>query len=596
MLRSRVRFLLPLFALSGLAVIQYVACSPRPASDRTRNLRANPPRVRSLDLQVLDPRTVRLTVDYAPDPRLGERLTLHLAQGPVTFLRREDGRYAGDVVLGAEQRQALVERERRIAELGDEAVHFIHDERIAVGSVVVAPLNLSAVLSPPPQLETSGSTVSISAAYLAVGALTPDPMSILMITDRKVVADPGRTWDPCDPNAGTKNGKWTFGYLMKNLAGSADAAKLTEDWLAHWSAKQSVNGMEVKPRPRIAEVLNNWPRSGTSLDLDQAPFRLLAVVNRVDLAENLVYPATADDEGSAGSAGELRFVFDVAPQRTVGESKVCAVMRFQVIFEYKVAATTCADVAAWANRWISLGGWPRGSPDFNLALEGITEDVISGKKGHLAQIRTNEIDLAEVKPGQTLWEMREFELASAALRQRTVRRTPPDHLNGSEELSMWVNAHQTEVRSAVHELDVSLAGVNPQMSQSTLWDGARGVGKVAITDAEARRSFSRNTCTGCHARETCTMFNHVIPNAPGKEAGLSLFLTGGGNVPDPVSCEIKSCTTAPASYCPKPTPGSTSPPNFCCSEPSDLDRRRQFLDQLRQCDLPNGFVALNATH
>jgi hypothetical protein len=307
-----------------------------------------------------------------------------------------------------------------------------------------------------------------------------------------------------------------------------------------------------------------------------------------------------------GSAGEVHFVFQAAPIVQSQFGPDCAPMSFTVIFEYQVTASTCADVAAWAQRWIDLDQWTPGSADFNQALEKITEDVISGKSGPLAQVRTNEIDLDDSIGKTAVWEMREF---GPGLVERGVRRTPLDKMNLTLDLSKWVIAHQSDVDSELHEVDASVAGANPQNPQKTktpvmvFWDGARG--QSFDIPAETRVKFSMNACTGCHARETCTRFQHVIGGVPDQEATLSGFLNGTVIVPDPVFCAASSCTTAPSASCPTPSPVTAAPTgkaalltsvDACCRQPNELERRRQVLDLLTNCFMPNPFEPLNAAH
>ena len=89
-------------------------------------------------------------------------------------------------------------------------------------------------------------------------------------------------------------------------------------------------------------LINRWQTASggptATLDLNQAPFRLLAIVNRIDLRENLTY--------GAGSAGEGRLVFGAVDPTT------CAPLKFTVIFEYGIHRTGCIALKAWANNWL----------------------------------------------------------------------------------------------------------------------------------------------------------------------------------------------------------------------------------------------------
>ncbi len=680
----------PVALLLGIAVCLHAFSPPcisaaEQDGGRSRSLRTDSPRLLSLEVTPVGEKTVRTVIEYAPDQRLGERLTLNLANGPVTFTRQTDGRYAAEMRLTDQQIAELNKRDRDIRRLPPTpAVHYDYAGRLLLGSSIAVPLSLFSLRTADQDGgEVPAPAMSNAQAYLAVGGLVPDPMSVLMITDRKVVGDCARTWDPCDPASRAANGVWTFAHLMRSLPGVTDPAKLTESWLKTWSTDQPVGTITAKARPRIDDVLSRWPRdTNGALDLDQAPLRLLAIVNRPDLADNLTFPANGAAAATPGSAGELRFVFDVAPIVDTQSGKPCAVKRFQVIFEYRVTASTCEDVKQWAQRWIDLAALGRGTDDYNQALAGITEDVVvNHEKGALAHVRTNEIDL---DPNITkLWEMREFTLtgsgAALALTEHPVRRTPQDPasppINHSEALSLLVNSKANEILQNTYEISGD-EGANPQMAEGTFWDGSRDPGAVQISDPAVRFNFSLNTCTGCHARETCTKFNQVIPGKAGAEACLSQFLAGDQNVPDPVFCTAQECskpgdvvcppsptatvgtpvvtaalstpagtptttvtrtchqlptatvtaatsatpavtsttgipavTAAPASPSATPTTGTPAATatatatataaatyNVCTYKPNDLERRRQVLDQLTMCTLPNGFVRLDATH
>lgn len=160
-------------------------------------------------------------------------------------------------------------------------------------------------------------------------------------------------------------------------------------------------------------------------------------MNRVDLAQNLVY--------GGGSGGEASFIFGA-----VGPPPACEPLRFTVIFEYDIHKESCAALRDWARQWANLGTLPLGSAVYNAALETITEQFAragaapaSPNGSALARLRTNEMALADPsKPGSDVWELREFRLyASGALTQDRVARTPAPALNGTQVVADFVNAN-----------------------------------------------------------------------------------------------------------------------------------------------------------
>ena len=352
----------------------------------------------------------------------------------------------------------------------------------------------------------------------------------LMITDVGVVRDPTRTIDPCTA-AGPATGKWTFGHLMTAMANQPvtgmDPATFTRNLLAKWETTQTVNGFAIQQRSAQmhAQILDAWQTAsggaGAPLDLTKAPFRLLAIVNRVDLRENLVY--------GSGSGGEARFVFGAV--KVSGTS--CQPLPFTVIFEYGVPKNGCRDVRAWAQQWTALSALVPGSTTYNAALEAITDQFAEAGKGGskpngsaLNQLRTNEIALGSP------WELREFVLDTGThdLLPATVKQTPDTIFNHSAVLANYVNANAGLIVIDRHQVPLvfpaasttSFLGASAPTPGGMFWgDGA------AMTTPDSRFHLSLNTCNACHAGETNTKFTHVSPSGPiGAAAGLSGFLTG----------------------------------------------------------------------
>ncbi|MEX1361980.1 MAG: hypothetical protein AB1Z98_02575 [Nannocystaceae bacterium] len=411
----------------------------------------------------------------------------------------------------------------------------------------------------------------------------------LLITDPDVVQDPTRTNDAC-AGGGNPDGVWTFKHLMEEMAiGSGMSTHdFVVDWLENWLNDATINGDDVPQRTQMFnQVIQPWAnQSGVSanlvfsggtntlvlsgnLDLDIAPFRLSAIVNRIDLGR------TASGGGGYGGgsssqpvdAGELRFIFGVQNLDT------CQQLTFSVIHEYGVPIEGCADVRDWALQWIELNdgaNLPRFSNAWRAHLEGLTESVVlhgaapgRGNDNAINQIRTNEIALSGP------WELREFTLTnedlmsidttainpadtpvSGALQPHTVAMTPDDDSPSftpfsSFEINDFVanfvvpsgsgvpgDCSASYVVPADHpSTGVDFRGGNSFTSPPNHWEAA--VSTSAI-DKCKRHQFSLNTCNGCHRGDTSTSFFHVDPTA--MPASLSNFLTGGAlgvwSVPD----------------------------------------------------------------
>ncbi|KYF85470.1 hypothetical protein BE17_20285 [Sorangium cellulosum] len=327
-------------------------------------------------------------------------------------------------------------------------------------------------------------------------------------------------------------GKWTFGHLVEQMANEkvtgVRPADFVERWIKHWNEVQTINGWSVTARAGVQRTFAKWPRlQDGSLDLARAPFRLLAIVNRVDLRDALVF--------GSGKASELRFVFGVLDPAS------CAPLKFTVILEYRVERTGCNELKEWARRWVELPAL--GQSAYNAGLEAITESVIRAgaapdrpNGSALGQVRTNEIDVNEP---DKLWEMREFRIAPSGpsekhLVETAVLQTPDLTLREEPVLAEFISKHAGEIGENRHEVPLEfppgnrfLAG-SAKVPRRLFW---QAMGEVPY---EIRRNFSLATCNGCHAGETNTPFLHIANRERGSEPALSGFLSENGiSVADP---------------------------------------------------------------
>ncbi len=308
-----------------------------------------------------------------------------------------------------------------------------------------------------------------------------------------------------------------------------------------------------------SRILDTWPRTPDgALDLTQPPLMLQAIVNRFDL-RNL----------SNGDAGEGRFVFAFVQQGSPFP------LQATMIFEYKLPATTDADVQGWADAWHGLGALTQGTPEYNAALEAITERFASrGKRpGHpndsaINAVRTNEIDLGD----NGRWQMREFGLSAdtGTLVPATIKLTPDLSFNNTDTVASFINANEAAIIAETHTVPTQFQGA--PFATGSVFNDLEAWTAPGINNNEARFHFSLNTCNGCHsAAETGTFFLQITPRFPGSEAQLSGFLLG-TTVSDPVSgvprtfgdlqrrgTDLKSIV-CPGSVMPPPADGGMAPP------------------------------------
>jgi hypothetical protein len=332
----------------------------------------------------------------------------------------------------------------------------------------------------------------------------------LTIRDVSVVDDPIRT-SVDGPAGDPRTGAWTFARFMERLSPTPeDAPDVTEAVLRTFTETQTINGFSVGPRFGMEPaVLQPWPRRADGkLDLAQAPMRLLAIVNRLDL-KNL----------ANGSAGEGRIVFGV-----LGPTGFP--MEFTVILEYQLPANSPEELQEWADAWHALAALPFPSEEYNNALQAIT-DRFSARGAMperpngsaLLDLRTNEIAL------DFIWQLREFRLSPTTgfLVPAGVALTPDASFNGSDTLARFITANEPSILTETH-------GV-PALFEDNAFLGGAVFNSIDTwfapgVNLEARHKFSLNTCNGCHGGETNTAFLHIFPRGPGQQSGLSGFLTG----------------------------------------------------------------------
>ncbi|HXI59875.1 MAG TPA: LamG domain-containing protein [Polyangia bacterium] len=331
---------------------------------------------------------------------------------------------------------------------------------------------------------------------------TIKPRRELEIRDVSVVDDPVRTGP---------GGAWTFGKLMENMAPTPDAAPaMVEAMFTSFLNQQTVNGFTLPARLGAKQVLDSMRGPDGKLDLSRQAFRLLAIVNRIDL-----------NDVTASTAGEGRFVFGFAP---FGQ-----VLSATLIIEYNIPAASQAAIVDLANAWHALRALPFPSEEYNAALQAVTErftarDAAPGRTNGsaLGQVRTNDFFALG-----GAWEFREFHLdaMSGMLSPATVALTPDRSFNFSDRLGRFVLANEPAILAEKHTVPLmfegaSFQGGNVDASDFFTW-------QVPGVSPETRHRFARNTCNGCHTQgETGGSQFQVSPRFSFQESQLSGFLLG----------------------------------------------------------------------
>ena len=577
-------------------------------NEKVLDLRLNPPEVLEVSVRKIDEENALLQVRFAIDKRLLEFETIPFEiDGEEVYLKdatSTDDEQKGVRVYSGKTRldvKAIAVESRRLLEILLREKKPVLIRKFQGRELIAAKPATERIIMLQEELERFSrddrSEIHLFALDLDRVALQPDPQRTLIITHPSVVNDSTRTSQCVTRTAvdGTTEqgmegmGKWTFGYLMQEMANQPatgiDPSQLTLHWLQHWTTSQGINGFEVPPRGSIdGEVIAKWPKltpptcsvlpcadGSGRLDLSKAPMKLLAIVNRIDLAANLAY--------GVGSGGEARFVFAVMDG--------CTPRKFTVIMEYGVPHHRCKGLREWAQKWLDLENYALGTAAYNAHLEAITEqfaargvEPIRFNGSALNQLRTNEIHLG------INWELREFQLGllepeifvqpplmptliPGYLKEVTVKQTPDRWSFNSRrlgergpkvvDLATWVNNNALLIKEDKHTVPLMLpaAGSGPFRGGHApndkdlhwdAWNGPANTGTSLISDSDVRHHFSINTCNGCHGGETHDVlkvipeitqraiipFVHInpIPTAlqPG---GLSDFLSGQITIPDP---------------------------------------------------------------
>lgn len=414
------------------------------------------------------------------------------------------------------------------------------------------------------------SPITLSALDLAILPPLFTPSKTLAVTALSVVADPTRTFDRCDKdndgNQGNVNGVWSFKTLMANMANSGATGispqQFVHNWLRNWMTNTSVNGFNIGARTNIQNFFPGWDGvNATTLNLNRLPFRLLGIVNRMDLGKGFTY-------GITGQPGQTRFVFGLVHPSN------CSLLSMTVIFEYGDPKGICSVQKSRAKNWISLSGLPFPSPAYNAALQSITDTVTiagvaPGKPNGSAinQVRSNEIALAGP------WQLREFHLVApnSSLMPDTIKQTPNNDIlnpnpliskNGTADLASFMEQNANDILCEMHTVPLkfpgrtnSFLGAHVTYGFGAFWNAnlaaLPGVfpschkANASFSSpptpmeirSEVRHKFSLNTCDDCHSGETNTPFTHVSPlSVP---ASLSSFMTGIGSiVPDPAGSGV----------------------------------------------------------
>ncbi|MEO7111071.1 MAG: hypothetical protein ABI183_11595 [Polyangiaceae bacterium] len=305
-------------------------------------------------------------------------------------------------------------------------------------------------------------TTSTCSNTAVTGGHEVDPWKELLVVDDAVMND-----------AAAKNetdGPLSFRFVMERLAGSTtDASTWTSTWMKSWAPSSlDIDG-----------------------DLAHAPFRLIAVANRMDLSQ----PA-----GSGSAEGRLIFAATDGP----GDDPASNALPLTVIVEFDLPGAP----SNWAARWHALGAFDTFNAQYIDALTTLTSAFVSSE--NLGQIRIN--DGLEDPRGV----LHEFHLANGSLVSTGLERTPTHTMDGTASLGDYLNANRDEILAGDYKLPQTFLA--PEITLGSTWT-------LPGVDEQLRKAFAAGTCDGCHGGENPVIDGafHVSPFRQGT-AKVSRFL------------------------------------------------------------------------
>ena len=423
---------------------------------------------------------------------------------------------------------------------------------------------------------------------------TIDSEKEIIVRFRQVVEDPCRTtWSTAAGCVDSIRGKWTFGHLMAVMSGATGPANATPEviaatpgarsfvatWLRNWLTPQTVGSdpAQVQPRLKIKDFLlkqwftaSNCPLTAAldpvtdcpNLDLTAAPFRLEAIVNRIDMSG---FDYTTGGTGS----GELRFVFGLYDRNgaigSVLTQEAGTTRQTEVILEYKYPTTHNAQ--DWATRFHNLrtrslsdttptlaqsadpNGFAKGLQDItDLVTEAQAVPQGRNNGSSIGQVRTLEQTFS-TSTFNAAWEFRQFQFlpscigTACPLAEVPLPQTPPIAANPTNAFIQGraLNAAEQGVFDFIVNnqdfISRSLHVVQPAMLAGSLVflpNDAQNIwaypNPVDSPNADwnylIRHNFSIATCNGCHYQETNNVGQsfHIKPRDAGQTSTLSPFL------------------------------------------------------------------------
>jgi hypothetical protein len=341
----------------------------------------------------------------------------------------------------------------------------------------------------------------------------------LLITSLDVVNSTESTFD-VSARTGNPGNRWAFPRLFHRMLPShaqQHPNRIASQWLRDIAAPHH-NFVGAQAAMALNDSWRHFHKLNTPF-LASAPFRLLAIVYRPDLARL---------SGNAVCGDEVRFTFGSFTEHGVSNSAMSVI--FEAVMPCQPYRTFYHRVRAWAS--------VPGVADRHAALANLTDHMLGQAQSLRFRLVTK--DNAE-------WHAKEFAWSppSNSLQAIPMERNFDLHTVDRPALLSYIRVNQQQIREGAYNLPAALLSAKALMkpNQEVLCLPA-----PFQADEDLRVILSRNTCTGCHTTETGAAFVHIRARNSDAESQLSRFLTGAAadwSQPHAVSITPDNCAFHP---------------------------------------------------
>jgi hypothetical protein len=396
----------------------------------------------------------------------------------------------------------------------------------------------------------------------------------LLIRDPKVVDDLDFDSDPST----SQGGPWTFANVFaqainlgqSSAASSSQIQMAADQWSSDLTTKVSPDS-DTFFQGGVKVLFEQWPASSGHYPLNAVPLRLLAVVNRIDLAHSDTKMCPQPGQDMQGA--EIRFVY-----QGIGPTENTDYLR--LIVEFVAPCLSPLDLRGLGKSWMGLAAYaPSADRTYIAGLETLLGTWIP--KSSAARIR-----MIVQSPGLIgVWASREYPFSNTG----PVRSTLSQELKldfaacdlPASDIGKFARSNTAQIIASHYTTPGSLQTQQSAINASDLFVLTLLGDQALPADQldQVRHSLSINTCRGCHSRETSTAGFQIGVRKRTYASDLSAFLTGDPN------CK-RSTDTSLTSYCQVAespllyTPGGCSGMQAQPQSYNDLLRRHEYLDKL----------------